>query len=155
MPDRWPRLTITLTGPNQPEVCRSCGEPADYLWQECDDRDKPEFRWFWLCDKCSDKIIEPHPRLYNDVHRHAPAPGAMLICSDCPHRVSADGTCGCPKAKANGGAGILIQAHGATTMFIDGRDSKGRRFGRRMTTYGMAPSACTGKNPTPFYPPIQ
>lgn len=151
MSKRWPRLTETLTGPIGHDRCRSCGDIADDLWQECDENDRPEARYLWLCRKCSDSIIEPHVRLYNDVNVNAPAPGAMRICTDCPHRSFA-GICTCPSAKANGGPGILIQTHGAATGFIDGRDKNGRRWGKRMTWYSLPPSHCTGKTPTPFDP---
>ena len=151
MSKEWPRLTVTLTGPNKPEVCRSCGEPADDLWQEHDGDDRPEFRYLWLCRKCGDRLIEPHPRLYNQLSNYAPAPGAMRICTDCPHRTD-KGICACPAAKANGGPGILIQAIGGFSGFIDGRDKNGRRWGKPFTTYSFPPSDCTGKNPTPIDP---
>jgi hypothetical protein len=144
VPDKWPRLTLTLTGPNAPEICRACGETADDLWREHDDRDKAENRWLWLCRKCGDALIEPHPRLYSCVPDMSPAPGAMRICAGCEHR-TAEGICGCPRAKANGGVGILIGVHESGRGFIDGA-----KYSGPFIAYGFHPSACTGKNPTPF-----
>lgn len=142
MSERWPRLTTSLTGPDKPEVCRCCGDVDAHLWQEHDDHDKPEPRYLWLCRRCSDRIIEPHPRLYDEISPNAPAPGAMRICADCKHR-AAGGLC--TMAKANGGLGITVSAFTGLSGFMDGRDKKGRRWGKRFTSYPYPPTACTGK----------
>lgn len=145
--ERWPRLTQTLTGPDRPESCRCCGEPADDLWQEHDDQDRPEHRYLWLCRRCGDRTIEPHPRLYNRLDNCHPAPGAMRICGDCKHRATG-GQCLCPSAKAHGGDGISITAHHGARGFIDGTDRKGRRWGRAFISYNAPPSKCSGKEPS-------
>jgi hypothetical protein len=148
----WPRLSETLPL-CEPMRCGQCGETEENctsdirLWQEHDASDRPEPIWFWLCQTCSDRIIEPHPRLYECVSEHAPAPGAMRICSDCPHRHKT--RCSCPAAKLNGGPGILVNAVQPLVMHIDGRDSKGRRFGNWHKSYALPPSGCSGKTPWP------
>lgn len=152
MSERFPRLTTMLAGPDKPEVCRCCGDADASLWQEHDDRDQPEHRYLWLCEKCSDRIIEPHPRLYAKIDDNTPAPGAMRICADCTLR-AAGGRCACPTAKANGGPGINITTTTGFHGFIDGRDKSGRRWGRRFTHYPSPPSACSGKQTTPTCPP--
>lgn len=147
----WPRLSETLPAA-EPQRCGECGsDGADgdlQLWQEHDASDRPESIWFWLCPRCAAKIIEPHPRLYNRVCDNSPAPGAMRICADCPHRKRT--RCTCPTAKANGGPGILINAVQPLVAHIDGRDPKtGRRFGQWLRSYAMPPSGCSGKTPWP------
>lgn len=129
MSDSWPRLSETLPH-REPGRCASCGlqdespvVPADAdeitrrrafalhgwkldIWQEHDWQDKPEARYVVLCRDCSDKIIDPHPRLYARVGIHYPACGAMALCVDCKHR---DGTrCTSPNLIANGGPGVAI-----------------------------------------------
>lgn len=142
-PKDWPRLTQTLTGPNRPGECRSCGARGDLgLWQECDHLDKPEARYLWLCVRCSDQLIEPHVRLYLNPHRNAPAPGAMDICAPCLNRTNC--LCVCREAKANGGPGISITVSKGLSGFWDGRDKRGRRVGGRFTEYPAPPSACSG-----------
>lgn len=142
MSERFSRLTIELKGPDRPETCRCCGDVDAGLWQEHGDHDETEHRYLWLCEKCSDRIVEPHPRLYSKIDDNAPAPGGMRICANCKHR-SPGGRC--VQAKANGGPGITITATTGFHGFIDGRDKNGRRWGRPFTSYPAPPSACTGK----------
>lgn len=146
-PKDWPRLTQTLPGPNKPGFCRSCGTTdaagkALELWQEHDHEDKPEPRYLLLCPSCSDRLIEPHVRLYSMLHKWAPAPGAMDICAPCLNRTAC--LCVCKEAKANGGPGINITVSKPTTGFWDGRDKKGRRTGGRFMDFPAPPSACSG-----------
>ncbi len=151
-PKDWPRLTKTLPPHhNRPGCCRACGKvddentkPADelQLWQECDHEDKPEARFLWLCPKCADALIEPHVRLYVNLHKWAPAPGAMDICAPCLERTNC--LCTSPQAKANGGPGIMITASKGLSGFWDGRDKKGRRVGGMFTDYTHPPSKCEG-----------
>lgn len=144
----WPRLTETLRA--APCVCANCAKRADLptdapllLWQEHDDNDKPEAKYLLLCYKCSDEIVENHPRLYNKLDRNAPAPGAMDICVNCRARYKTF----CPKAKIHGGPGIEITASKPTGAHIDGRGKDGKRFGVWLKLYALPPSACTGKEP--------
>lgn len=145
----WPRLSETLPFV-APLTCGNCGahystsEHDIELWREHDDGDKPEHVYFWLCTKCSKQIIEPHPRLYGRICENTPAPGAMRICEDCPHRTR----CRCPLTKYNGGPGIVVNACEPTVMHIDYRDPKtGRRRGEWHRNFAVAPAGCTGKTP--------
>jgi hypothetical protein len=140
----WPRLSQTLPHLH-PEKCAACGkwerEEILSLWQECDEQDKPETRYVLLCRPCADQVVEKHCRLYGEISRNAPAPGAMEICSDCRFR---DGTW-CSRAKSNGGDGVVVTAAQPMTAFMDGTDSKGRRRGWVAKLYSTAPWACSGK----------
>ncbi len=66
----WPKLSETLTEPRDIGRCQSCGnyEQADMdrlvsRWLEYDEDDCTTPVFVQLCVKCSDKLIEPHPRL--------------------------------------------------------------------------------------------
>lgn len=102
-----PRLSESLPGERRPDRCQACGSPCDLaLWREHDEQDRPEAIVVNLCDRCSRKLIEPHPRLYEELARNAPWPGAIGICTACVHR---DGLrCAHPDAKANGGIGVAL-----------------------------------------------
>lgn len=152
-PKDWPRLTKTLPGPNKPGACRNCGQLDNLerplrpdeelqLWQEHDHEDKPEARFLLLCPKCAEKLIEPHVRLYSNLHKWAPAPGAMDICAPCLNRTNC--LCVCKDAKANGGPGINITVGKPTVGFWDGADKKGRRTGGRFMDFPTPPSKCSG-----------
>lgn len=150
----WPRLTETLPH-REPGRCNACGlEGNDQVaaggpmglaltltvWREHDRFDKPEARYVVLCRKCSDKLIEPHPRLYAPLPRFAPAPGAMGLCSDCRHR---DGCrCTCPAASANGGEGIEI--YGPKPARVHVCRSPRRLSGWELWYRGPS-TMCTGK----------
>lgn len=145
--EKWPRLSATLPHV-APWKCGQCGghyleHDCDLeLWREHDDNDRGEHVYFWLCTRCAAKIIDPHPRLYGRVHEYTPAPGAMRICEDCPHRVR----CTCPLTKYNGGPGIMVNACQPTIIHID-RTVKGRHVGEWHRNYQVPPSGCTGKTP--------
>jgi hypothetical protein len=123
------RLT-DLPGECHPFVCRSCGGScvpkygnglmrlSISRWQEHDHNDKPEPRIIVLCSKCSDRMIEPHPRLYKKLEDNDPWPGAMEICLDCKFRSGT--SCSSPDAKANGGNGVMLTIAKPFTGFIDG-----------------------------------
>ena len=100
----WPRLSETLDGPKNPELCQACGGHGDvHLWMEHDDQDKPTAVAVILCGPCSDRIIESHPRLYARLPKNSPFPGCMPVCVDCIYR---DGLCCTHKLlKSNGGPG--------------------------------------------------
>lgn len=149
MSAEWPRLSEDLPH-REPGRCASCGAPDESkdsklssltTWREHDRNDRPEMRYVVLCRKCSDRLIEPHPRLYAALYPNAPAPGAIGICSDCAHR---DGTrCRCPDATANGGAGIEIIIPKPIRAHVR-RSGKGQRSGYE-TFYTGPATACSGK----------
>lgn len=154
--DHWPRLSESLPF-TEPGECANCGapesedflsgkhpyKPALYVWREHDQFDNPEGRFVTLCVKCSDRLIEPHPRLYARLETHTPAPGVMEVCRDCKHR---DGNrCLNPASLANGGEGIALVGPKPTTVYIDGVDKRGRRFGRWLQAYDGPVKSCSGK----------
>lgn len=142
--DKWPRLSKTLPAFSSLGVCQRCGTPGvpgDSIarWQEHDDQDRPEPIIICLCTRCSDKIIEPHPRLYNRLQPCEPWPGAMQICRDCKLR---QGTrCTSPEAKYNGGPGVMIQIERPTIAFLDGIRN-GRRTGWRQSLWLSPATGC-------------
>ena len=149
MKNNWPKLSETLCAARQPGVCQSCGEMnrALLLWREHDDKDIPTRTVVCLCEKCSDQIIEPHPRLYSGIAPNTPEPGAMPhLCLSCSRRHGLD--CTHAKLKANGGKGLAIIMNVAPSIgFWDGRDKQGRRIGGRLVHYPEAAIFCEG-NPT-------
>jgi len=112
-PKPWPRLSDTLTGPKHPNVCQSCGKETDVTdgigaapWQEHDENDKPEPIVVMLCRDCSARLIEPHQRLYRRLDVNQPWPGIISFCVDCWWWSGV--RCGHPRAKANGGPGVML-----------------------------------------------
>lgn len=163
----WPRLSETLPH-REPNRCASCGArdeppivPADAddltrrrayalhkwkldIWREHDEADMPEHRYVVLCRDCSDKIIEPHPRLYARVGIHYPACGAMMICLDCKHR---DGTrCTSPQLISNGGPGVTIFGPKPSDVHFN-RGRTGRSGWEKV--YTLPPDRCDGKDLAP------
>jgi hypothetical protein len=143
-PSTWPKLSVTLPHPANPHLCQNC-QSGDFnlgIWIEHDEADQPTSTLIALCQRCSDKIIEPHPRLYAQAPVNAPIPGAMSLCILCVFR---DGL-RCRMAKLNGGPGITVTAAKPLVCHIDGRDRKtGKRFGRWIHDYSTPTSACTGR----------
>ncbi len=141
----WPRLTDTLPHPH-PERCGHCDCPGTErnleLWQEHDNKDRPEPKFIVLCTPCSDQIIEPHVRLYRKVDNNSPAPGAMALCIACKHRVRYE--CRNWRAKHNGGDGLSLTTSKPMRGFADGTDKRGRRVGWRFCVYPTPPTRCTG-----------
>jgi hypothetical protein len=118
--EHWRRLSIDLKHERNPFICQSCGttaltnyygsteiEPEDVgfeRWQEHDQQDRPQPIYLVLCKECSDRLIEPHERLYRPLGKWAPALGAMRFCALCKFR---DGLhCSHPDSKENGGPGL-------------------------------------------------
>jgi ferredoxin len=151
-----PGLVDSLTDhPRTPRACQSCGTPWDAenplaRWLEHDERDElpraPERpRVVVLCRRCSDRLIDPHPRLYKLLDNGAAFPGCMSVCLTCEHRV--DGTsCTHPGAKLNGGEGLSyrwksepIYAH---VYYGGGR-------GEFMASYPGPVTQCSGYAPHP------
>jgi len=149
-----PRLSVDLTGPKDPDECQACGGqyvlPGDCAyrgefqrWQEHDDNDLPEPIIVVLCETCSDRLIEKHPRLYRQLQGFEPWPGSELICRGCVHRIGV--SCRHPDLKANGGTGLHLTMPPPSVAFMDGTRG-GRRAGWRETIY-LAPGVtdCAGR----------
>lgn len=142
----WPKLSESLPSVGTPAACGNCGATdLVIVWQECDERDRPTTTRVALCKRCSDEIVESHPRLYDAVPRNVPLPGAMATCDGC--RFSVDLACRNPLLTLNGGPGLQVRYSEPSVQFIDGRDSKtGRRWGRRVSVYADPP-ICEGREP--------
>ena len=142
----WPKLSETLPSVGAPARCGNCGATdLVTVWQECDDSDRETTTRVALCRTCSDRIIDPHPRLYAAVPRNVPLPGAMAVCDGCAFGV--DLACRNPLLTLNGGPGLPVRSSKPSVQFIDGRDEKtGRRWGRQIAVYAAAP-VCDGRKP--------
>jgi hypothetical protein len=145
----WPRLSETLPGPKDFHHCWNCGGVESAVgrfglqrWQEHDNQDHPEPVVILLCLKCSEKIIEKHPRLYRHLDPNEPLPGSMPLCRGC--RWSEELRCTSPIARHNGGAGMTITAPQPGVAFMDGVRN-GKRTGWRQKIYSGPPKACTGR----------
>lgn len=156
----WPRLSERLTGPRDRHHCQACGA-ANRLrtkselssgpgsrhldnvtgWIEHDHNDTPEPIVVFLCCECATRLIEPHVRLYRELEKNAPMPGAMPLCDNCRHR---DGVrCANPQAKINGGPGLKVKQAPPSRGFWDSTRN-GRRVGGQFCIYTAPPSACNG-----------
>jgi hypothetical protein len=122
-------------GERHPHVCQQCGgsnRPMAgngllrlelSIWQEHDHNDRPEPRYLVLCNVCSKRMIEPHPRLYSRVETNKPIAGLMDLCVGCRLR---DGIgCTSPRAKANGGVGVAVKITPPINAMVDGRNYRG------------------------------
>jgi hypothetical protein len=150
--EHWPRLSTQLKGERHPFVCQSCGEtsmivtadtePEDVgliRWQEHDQQDKPQPIIVVLCKPCSDRLIEPHERLYHQLRKWAPALGAMRFCSDCSFR---DGLhCSHRDSKENGGAGLIVKFPKPSHGFVD---SRGGGYSGPMIFWAGPVKSCAG-----------
>lgn len=141
MANEWPRLSETLTRTRRVDRCQACGGVGVTWWEEHDSRDRPEGIIVTLCQPCSERLIEPHPRLYRPLASGEPWPGAMPTCLGCKH--SADLNCKSPLAKANGGPGLPLSHPPPARAFVCGRGGKG---GPRTVYYGRV--RCHGCEPT-------
>lgn len=115
-----PGLSRTLTYQRHPEICQGCGEHQHDVqlrrWRECDAWDKPTRRVVVLCEPCSKREIDKHPRLYIALQPNEPAIGTMRLCIDCTWRRGVD--CAHPDAKPNGGAGLKITSPKPIAAFL-------------------------------------
>lgn len=158
--EHWARLSKTLTFERHPFICQSCDyrgltawkgkaelpEPEQCelrRWREHDQQDKPENIIVVLCRECSDRLIEPHERLYDCIGIFAPAPGAMKICVQCEFRQGLH--CSNPLLKENGGEGMILKMPKPTHGFWDGSDARGRRVGGQRTFYSGPVTGCEGR----------
>lgn len=106
----WPKLSEDLPH-KEPDGCGRCRLSVGLIyWQECDEDDTPTRVFVILCRACSDAIIEPHPRLYREMHAFTPMPGAMGVCLDCRRRNGL--ACHSPQAQFNGGSGLAYKPEG-------------------------------------------
>jgi hypothetical protein len=147
MNEKFPRLSLTLIGEKHPLKCQSCGSAETLsIWEERNDDDSRSPIGVIICKKCSDKLIEPHPRLYYEWSILAPFPGCMKTCVDCALR---DGvTCTSGELTWRGGSGLRLTYPQPTIAFVDGRNPKtGKRFGGQQTIFHGDPK-CDGKKPT-------
>lgn len=145
--ERFPRLSLELPGPRDPEHCQSCscaGAIDEDLvrWAECDDQDTlPEAPSIVvLCRSCSDRIVIPYPRLYHELEQYRPVPGAIPLCVGCQHLERL--RCRHSDLKANGGPGLELRFPAPLQGFMCGR-SHGRS-GRFIQFYGPV-SECAGR----------
>lgn len=145
--ERFPRLSLELPGPRDPEHCQACGRAGaidDNLvrWGECDDQDglaaAPPI--VVLCRSCSNRLIEPHPRLYHELERFRPVPGAMPLCVGCSYLEAL--RCKHPHLKANGGPGLQLTFPAPIEGFVCGRPHG--RGGHFIDFTGPA-SKCAGR----------
>jgi hypothetical protein len=138
-----PGLSKTLPFIPTPGRCSSCGQSPErvQVWLECnewDEETRPAVHVI-LCDRCSSRLIEPHPRLYKSQDPDAPNLGAMALCAECPHR--SDLSCTCQLAKQNGGPGMEIRYDSPPTRaHVRGSGFSGFRW-----FFKGPPSHCAGR----------
>lgn len=148
-----PRLSEDLPGTRWPGICQACdgrdrtlfpgeGKHVVTPWQEHDERDRPELICVWLCRGCSDRIIDPHPRLYArmDQWEKMPFPGIMGLCEGCLWRRGPD--CANPLQKRLGGSGLGIEYPRPQKMFID---CSPRSASGLYTVFSGPPTSCAGR----------
>lgn len=139
-----PRLsTSRIIGPfRSRKICQRCSRPGPRVtaWVEHDHNDKPEPIYVFLCEGCSNELIEPHIRLYREARQNEPLPGIMDICEHCPHRKGS--RCESPLAQFNGGPGLdyKLDSDSVSTAFIDGPKFRGR-----IAIFHKPVSYCSGK----------
>lgn len=114
-------------------------------WIEHDHRDQPQAIYLFLCKKCSDLLIEPHPRLYTPMQKLGAYPGAMDICEKCIYRNLS--RCKSLLAMFNGGPGLKYRfpdGNEPSVAFMDGTRG-GKRIGWREIFYTAASIECSGR----------
>ena len=141
---RQPGLSETLGILIDPRMCRSCGSLSELTrWRECDENDRPTMAVVVLCQRCSKKVIDRHPRLYIELQPHEPFPGVMEICVDCPAR---DGvSCTSLLAKHNGGPGMAITGVRASRGILCSGRHKGHGGCMDVRIYYGSATDCAGK----------
>lgn len=140
----WPKLSESLPYERNPGCCQACGSTIAQVarWREYGDNDRPTSVIIVLCTICSDNLIEPHPRIYEELQPCEPDPGSMTICSDCIHRKHL--CCQSPLLKANGGPGLRLQFPKPSVVLLDGQNKAGRRTGWSKLMY-RGPVTCAGR----------
>jgi hypothetical protein len=145
----WPKLSVSL--PRRVVVqlpwgtCQRCGLKGELfedlgVWREHDDADKPTPVAVVLCQKCSDLVIEEHPRLYSSQLPHAPIPGVMELCRECTHRHGY--LCGHADLTVNGGPGLEIVHPTPTPMHVN----RGRGKSGWMKLWNGPATSCVGRS---------
>ena len=157
-PSEWPRLSVDLEAESHPRICQSCGSdfrnvlmmPRSpdremiFHWQEHDMRDIPEPIIVTLCQSCSAKIIDKHPRLYRNLAIHEPFPGVMKLCIECQFR---DGTgCTHKDLKTNGGDGLGIIGPAPADVHYSYRRKGNGRSGHWEKHYPGPATECAGRD---------
>lgn len=111
---KQPGLSATLPYPRSLDTCQSCGliaDPSDAValkkWIEHDPWDRPTTTLVILCGPCSRGLVDPHPRLYKEMHWWHPHPGAMELCHGCAFQKQL--ACTHRDLKANGGPGLHVK----------------------------------------------
>jgi hypothetical protein len=139
----WPKLSVDLPFPRRWDACQGCGSREDLLrWLEHDDDDWPRPVVVVLCRSCSDRHIEPHPRLYAPLDPNMPVPGVMAVCKGCRHQ---DGlACTNPTARVNGGRGLEYEQPRPIISHVTYQTRHGRR-GRWKTEFPGPVTACSGR----------
>lgn len=147
--ERSPRLTSGLNPFISRIKCQRCGHTGPEVrgWIEHDHHDQPEYLYVFLCKKCSNVLIDPHPRLYSQVMPNAPLPGIMDICADCRHRLRSQ--CISKLAKFNGGPGLKIDIVAPATAHIT---CSPRRNSGWIKIYTHPATGCSGKETRPNEP---
>lgn len=137
-----PGLSETLSWERRPDRCQSCGEKDNLrTWNEHDAWDQLQHPAVLvvLCARCSDRLIEPHARLYTQVDRLMPVPGAMALCVDCRHRNGL--RCTSQLLKANGGPGLEISFPKPALVHLN----YGGGRGEWKNLYSSPPTKCAGR----------
>jgi hypothetical protein len=146
--EKWPKLSVTLTGPRDLFACQSCGATEEDLtrWRECNEADEPTRVVVMLCEGCTRELVQKHPRLYIEMDAYEPLPGSMGCCfRGCKYR---DGlTCLNPKQKILGGQGMLIRFPTPTVAFIDGTTPGGGKRIGSVEKWWHAPPECEDAPP--------
>lgn len=142
---RKPGLSVTLTFPRRLDACQACGREMFELrrWQECDENDKPTPVLVMLCERCEKRLINAHPRLYRQIDKWAPWPGAMELCVGCKFLDAL--ACRSPLLKANGGAGLPVTPGASDDVHLN----YGGGRGEFKKMYHSPPSKCDGREVSP------
>lgn len=142
---RKPGLSTTLQYDDHPYVCKSCGIAGQGTpvtgWREADEWDQfsDDSAVVMLCAKCSDRLIEPHARLYKRLEPLGPFPGVMDICLACIHRTGT--TCTNKQLLRHGGAGIRLGGMSGSRCHLN----YGGGRGEFKTLWSTPPSRCSGR----------
>ena len=139
-------------------ACWNCGTAGELLgiddeglrrWVEADPWDRYDERSpvVILCGRCSDRLIDRHPRLYAPLAPMEPRPGAMPLCIGCHHLDGA--RCACPLALINGGPGMAVHAPRPTMMHVC---RSPRSLSGFVKIYSAWPSRCAGRETLALVP---
>ena len=144
-PLEWPKLSEDLPFRGGPTSCQGCeARTTGFRWREHDHMDRPTEVVIVLCERCSNRLIDPHPRLYGKLQRDEPGPGTMPCCEECCYRVGV--VCDHPSLKANGGPGLILRfPEPSGPIHVDHKDERGRRRGAWIRVH-RGPVECDGRD---------